>query len=64
MAKNGESLGHFFGFSLFLLILLLPNVSKKYYHGKGSDKLFAHKKGGLVGVSWDNVVSAHGSATA
>ena len=52
-------------FYLFLLILLcLPNVSKKSYHVTVSDKLSAKHKRGLVSVVWDNVVSAHGAATA
>ena len=37
---------------------------KKLLHGTGEYQSSAHKKGGLVSVAWDNMVSAHGSATA
>ena len=37
MGLNRESLGNYFDFSLFLLLLCLPNGSKKYDHGTGSN---------------------------
>ena len=43
-----------------LLVLYLPNVPKKYYHGTGEDQLSAQYKGGMVSVAYENVVSAHG----
>ena len=48
---------------MFLLILCLPNVSKKYYHGTGSDQFSEQHEVGLVRAVWDHVVSVHGSAT-
>ena len=53
-----------FGFSMFLLLLCIPNVSKQYYHDTGSDQLYAKHKGGMVSVAWDHGVSYHGAATA
>ena len=49
---------------LLLLLLCITNVSNKLYHGAGSDQLFAQHKVGLLSVTWDNVVSSHGSDTA
>ena len=63
--KTGNPLTTFSGLSLFLLLLLcLPNVKNKYYHGKVSDILSAQHKEVLASVSWENVVSAHVAATA
>ena len=53
-----------FWFLYILLILCLTNVSKKYYHGTGSDQFDEQNKGGLVIFSWENIVSAHRAATA
>ena len=54
-----------FGLYLLLLLLLLciHNVSKNNYHSTWSDKLSTQHKGGLVSVTWENVVSSHGSDT-
>ena len=49
-----------FWFLYILLVLYLPNVPKKYYHGTGEDQLSAQYKGGMVSVAYENVVSAHG----
>ena len=62
--KTGNPLAFVFGFSLFLLLLCLPNISNKYYHDTVSDQLYAQHKGGILGVVWENVVSSYGSATA
>ena len=62
-AENRESLGNCFSFSLFLLILCLPNISKKYYHVTGSDQFYVQHKGVLVSVAWGHIVSVHGDAT-
>ena len=43
---------------------VFPDVSNKYYHGTGSYQLSAQHKEGLVSVSWENVISAHGEAMA
>ena len=37
---------------------------QKLDHGRGSDKLPAQHKGGLVSVAWEKSVSGHGSDTA
>ena len=50
-------------FILILLILCRPNASIKSYRGTGKDRLSAQHKGGMVSVSWENIVSAYGSAT-
>ena len=57
--KRGIPWQLFFGFSLFLFILCLTNVSNKYYHGTLSDKLSLHHKGLLIIVDWYTGVSAH-----
>ena len=44
-----------------LLILYLPNVSNKFYHGTKEDQFSAQHK--IRTVSWKNIVSAHGAAT-
>ena len=61
--KMGNPLTIFICFSLFLLILCLPNVSKNSCHDTGSDKFSAEHKGGLVSVSWEHIVPAHGEYT-
>ena len=54
----------FSGFSMFLIILCLLNVSNTYYHGKERDQFSKQYKGGLVGVDLENIMSAHGAAMA
>ena len=49
--KTGNPLEMFFVISLFLLILWLPNVSKKLYHGTGLDKLSEQHKGWIMIVA-------------
>ena len=45
-----------------LLILCLPNISNKFYHGTGGDQLSAQqKKEGLVSVPWESIASDHGA---
>ena len=61
--KTGNTLKIMF-FSLFLLILFLPNVSNKYYHDILSDQLYEQHKRGMASVAWENIVSAHGEAMA
>ena len=61
--KTGNPLGVFW-FLFILLILCLPNVSKNIYHITGSDQFSAQKKGVLVSVAWENIVSSHKAATA
>ena len=62
--KTGNPLAIVFGFSIFLLILCLPNVSNKYYHITVSDKFSAQHKEGPASIAWEYVVSAHGEAMA
>ena len=51
-ALNRKVLGFFFSFSLFLLIILcLPDVSKKSYHGIESNQLSEQHKKELLIVS-------------
>ena len=38
-------------------------ISNICYHDIGEDKLSVQHKGGLVSVSWDKILSAHGAAT-
>ena len=37
---------------------------KNIYHITGSDQFSAQKKGVLVSVAWENIVSSHKAATA
>ena len=62
--KTGNPLESFVGFYLFLLLLCLPNFSKKSYHETGENHLYSQQKGGLVSVDRENVGSSHGAATA
>ena len=48
--KMGNPWAIIFGFSLFVLILCIPNVSKNSYHEIGADKLSAKHKGVMMGV--------------
>ena len=62
--KTGNTLAISVWLLCFLLILCLPNVSKKSYHDTVSDQFSAQQKGLLASVAWGNVVSAHGADTA
>ena len=58
-----ESLGNSFIVCVILLILSVPNVTKYYYHDKGSVQFYTQDKRGVDSVVWAYIVLAHEADT-